>query len=102
MMILRVSKYLQYFNELNVKGLEFTDGFRCSDVHIFERLNDLSINIVELNFYQDQNKWKHILIPIEISKIDSDKFIDLLSYKNHIALNKKLNVFLGDRHRNFK
>ena len=22
----------------------------------------------ELNFYQDGNKWKHILIPIEISK----------------------------------
>ena len=27
--------------------------------------------------------------------------MDLLIYKNHYALNKKLNVFLGDHHKNF-
>ena len=32
----------------------------------------------ELNFYQDQNKWKYSLIPIEISKIDeSDRVLHL-------------------------
>ena len=49
-----------------------------------------------MNFYQDNNNWKHKLIPIEVSKNDSDKVIDLLIYKNHYALIKKLNVFLGN------
>ena len=54
----------------------------------------------ELNFYQDKDKWKHNLIPIEISKKESDRVVDLLIYKNHYALNKKFNVFLGDHHKN--
>ena len=87
----RVSKYEPYFNELNIEGFDFTNGFRCSDVCRFEKLNNLSINIYELGF--DQNK--HKLIPVEISKNESDKIIDLLIYKNHYVLNKKLNVFIG-------
>ena len=64
----RVSNYKQYFDELNIEGFDFTDGFRCSDVHRFEKLNNLSINIFGLNFYQDKNKWKHNLLPtIELS-----------------------------------
>ena len=46
-------------------------------------MNNLSINIFELNFYQDQNKWKHKLIPIEVSKNESDSGIDLSVYKDH-------------------
>ena len=61
----------------------------------------LSINIFELNFYQDKDKWKHNLIPIEISKIDSDRVVDLLMYKNHYVLIKKMNEFLRDHHKNF-
>ena len=97
----RVKNYLQYFNELNVDGFDFTNGFRCSDVHKFNELNNLSVNIYELNFYQDGDQWKHNLIPVEISKNESDTIIDLLIYKNHYALIKKLNVFLGDHHKNF-
>ena len=52
-------------------------------------------------FNQDKDKWKHNLIPIEFSKIDSDRVFDLLIYKKHFALIKKLNAFLGDHHRNF-
>ena len=59
----------------------------------FEKLNKLSINIYELGF--DENKYK--LIPNEISKNESDKVIDLLIYKNHYVLIKKLNVFIGKR-----
>ena len=66
-----------------------------------KKINKLYDNIFELNFYQDKNKWKHNLIPIEISRNDSDKVIDLLIYKNHYALIKKLNIFLGDHHKNF-
>ena len=97
----RVSNCKQYFKELKINGLDFTNGFKCSDVHKFEKLNSLSINIFELNFYQDKDKWKHNLNPIEISKNDSDRVIDLLIYKNHYALNNNLNVFLGDHHKNF-
>ena len=35
-----------------------------------------------MNFYQYQNKWRHKLIPVEVCKIDSDRVIDLLIYKN--------------------
>ena len=73
----RVSNYRQYFIELNIQGFDFTDGFKCSDVHKFNELNRLSLNIFELNFYQDQNQWKHKLIPIEVSKNSSDRVIDL-------------------------
>ena len=97
----RVNNYVQYFNELNFQNLDFTNGFRCNDVHRFNELNNLSVNIYELNFYQDGDRWKHNFIPIEISKNDSDKVIDLLLYKNHYALIKKLHVFLGDHHKNF-
>ena len=97
----RVNNYLQYFDELNFQNFDFTNDFKCSDVHKFNELNNLSVNIFELNFYQDGDKWKHNLIPIEISKNDSDKIIYLLIYKNHYALIKKLNVFLGDHHKNF-
>ena len=97
----RVSNYKQYFNELNIQDFDFTNGFRCSDVHKFNELNNLSVNIFELNFYQDQNQWKHKLIPIEISKNNSDRVIDLAIYKNHYILIKKLDVFLGDHNKKF-
>ena len=96
----RVNNYSQYFNELNFQNFDFTN-FLCSDVQRFNELNKLFVNIYELNFYQDGDKWKHNLIPIEISKIESDNVIDLLIYKNHYALIKKLHVFLGDHHISF-
>ena len=97
----RVSNYIQYFNEINFQSFDFTNGFKCSDVHKFNDLNNLSVNIFELNFYQDKTKWKHNLIPIEISKNESVRVVDLIIYKNHYELIKKLNVFLGDNHKNF-
>ena len=97
----RVSNYRQYFNELIIQDFDFTNGFKCSDVHKFNELNNLSVNIFELNFYQDQNQWKHKLIPIEVSKNNSDRVIDLAIYKNHYVLIKKLDVFLGDHNKKF-
>ena len=35
----RVSNCRQYFNELNIQAFNFTNGFKCSDVHNFEKLN---------------------------------------------------------------
>ena len=97
----RVSNYRQYFNELNVQGFDFSKGFKCCDVHKFNELNNLSVNIFELNFYQDQNQWKHKFIPIKVSKNDSDRVIHLAIYKNHYVLIKKLDVFLGDHNKKF-
>ena len=50
----RVSNYKKYFNELNFQSFDFTNGFKCSDVHKFNDINNLSVNIFELNFYQDK------------------------------------------------
>ena len=97
----RVNNYIKYFNELNFQSFDFTNGFKYSDVHRFNEINNLSVNIFELNFYEDGDNWKHNLIPIEISKNESDRVVDLLIYKNHYALIRKLNVFLGDHHKNF-
>ena len=97
----RVNNFVQYFNELSFQIFDFTIGFKCSDVHKFNELNNSSVNIYEINFYQDGDKWKHNLIPIEISKNESDNVIDLLIYKNHYALIEKLHVFLGNHNKSF-
>ena len=98
----RVSNYKQYFDELNTQGFDFGYGLNCNDLHRFNELNNLSINIFEINFYQDRKKWRHKLFPIEISKINSDRVIDLAFYKKHYTLIKKLDVFLGDHNKNLK
>ena len=41
----KVSNIRQNFNEINIDGFDFTNGFRCSDVHKLNELNNLSINI---------------------------------------------------------
>ena len=97
----RVSNYKQYFDELNIQCFDFSKGFTCSDVHKFNELNNLSVNIFELVFYQDQNQWKHKLIPIEISKNNLVKVIDVAIYKNHYVLIKKLDVFLGNQNKKY-
>ena len=97
----RVSNPKQYFSELNIDAFDFTNGFKCSDMQRFEKLNNLSINLYEINFYQDGDKWKQILLPIEISKNESDIVVDLLIYKKHYALIKKLPVFLGNHNKSF-
>ena len=73
----RVSNYKQYFNELNINGFDFSYGFKCSDVHRFNELNNLSINVFKISFYQDKIKWRYKLIPIEISRKNSVRVIDL-------------------------
>ena len=97
----RVSNYRQNFNELNIECFDFSNEFQCSDVHIFNEVNHLSINIFELKIYQGRNKWKNELIPIQVSKNESDRVIALAIYKNHFVRNKKLDVFLGDHHKKF-
>ena len=78
-----------------MRGFDFSNGFNCDDMQKFEKLNNLSINMFEINFYQEQYKWKHKLIPIGISKNGSDRVVDLLVYKNLYVFIKKINAFLG-------
>ena len=51
--------------------------------------------------YRDKHQWKHSLIPIEISRNDSDGVVDIFLYKNPCDLFKKFNAFLGDHHKKF-
>ena len=44
-----VSKYTQYFDESNIRSCDFENGFNCSDVYKFEKLDNLSIDIFELS-----------------------------------------------------
>ena len=64
-------------------------------------MNNLSINIFEKKIYQEQNKWRHKVIPIKTSKNNSGGVIDLGIYKNLFILFKKFNVFLRDHHKTF-
>ena len=41
----RISNYNQYLNELKFQSFDFTKGFKCSDVHKFNDINKLSVNI---------------------------------------------------------
>ena len=38
---------------------------------------------------------KHKLFPIEVSRNETDRLVDLQIYRTHYVLIKKLNVFLG-------
>ena len=84
----RNSNYRQYFNEININGSDFSTGFICNDVHRFKKVNNLSVNVFESNFYQDQIKWKHKLIPIEVilKKNISDRVVELIIFKIRYAL----------------
>ena len=55
----RVSNYKQYFDELSIQLFDFSYGFKCNDFHKFNEINNLSVNIFELVFYQHQNNWRH-------------------------------------------
>ena len=92
----RISNHRQNFNEIFIEEFDFSNGFICNDVHRFNKLNKLSLSKFELHFYQNQNGWKYKLIPIEFGENVSDRVIDLLIYKTHYALIKKLNVFSGN------
>ena len=38
----------QCFDEINFRGFDFTNGFKCSEVHRFEIVNNLFSNMKEL------------------------------------------------------
>ena len=46
----RLSKFRQYFDEKNIDGFNFSNGFKFSDVQKFQKTNNLSIDIIELSF----------------------------------------------------
>ena len=95
----RVSIYREYFGELKTDGLEFP--FKTSDVTKLESMKNLAIIIFELQFYQEGINRKHKLIPIEVIENNSETVIDLVIYKNHYALIRKLHVCLGSKKAKF-
>ena len=90
----RVGKYEPYRDELNITNIDFTNGMRIGDIPRFEKLNPtLSINVFEYSTEED-NEYK--IVPLYISKHNENRrIIDLILYKNHYILPKKLLVFIG-------
>ena len=64
-------------------------------------MNNLAINIFELQFYQEGIKREHKLILVEVSGNNSEMVVDLVIYKNHYAVIKKLHVILGNHNSKF-
>ena len=92
----RVSKYDKHFNKIRIGDIDLSKGMFVTDVPKFERLNNnLSINIFELQNNKDE---KNSIVPLYISKNNLDKtIVDLLLYKNHYLLIKKLHTLLNNR-----
>ena len=89
----RVNKYKPFINELNINDIDLTDGMKIKDINKFEKLNNnQSINVFELE--KDKT-----LVPLYISENYLDKtIIDLLLYKNHYILIKKLHLYINNSH----
>ena len=69
---------MQYFDEVNIDRFDFPNGFKCTDVYIFEKLTNESIN---KNWIKFASSWKWIetkKIPTEFSKNDSVRVVDLM------------------------
>ena len=65
----------QFFDELSFEGLDFKNGFKCNAMHNFEKLNNSSFNVFEINYYQDQDRWKQFSIPIATNKMNQIEFL---------------------------
>ena len=57
-------------------------------------LDNLCVNNLQVSFCQDQSTWQLELLPIEISKNDSDRVVDLVIFKNQFNLTEKVRLFL--------
>ena len=92
----KVSICRQYFDELHIQGFDFSHGLKCNDVHNCEKLNNFSIQIFQLKYYKESyGVYRNRIVPVKISKNNSDRVVDLLLYRNQYILIKTLHVFLG-------
>ena len=89
-----LSKYGQFFDQINIWIFNITKGLKRGDVQKIHKMKKLSKNLLEIRFYQVENERKHKVIPIEISKNNSYRVVYLMIYKNHSIL-KVLHVFSG-------
>ena len=81
----RVSYYENHFHELNQSDIQFP--MKIKDIPIFERLNNLNINVFVLSAYDKS------LSPKYVNKNYYDEQIDLLLYENHYCLITNLHNF---------
>ena len=85
----RISNNRECFTELSNQVFDFSNRSKCSDVNNFEKLYNFFSIIFELNFNQNHKEWKQKLIPVEISKNNTNRVFDLLIYKNHYVIINK-------------
>ena len=73
----RVSIYEQYFDEINFEGFDFTNRFKCSDVYKFEKLINLSINILNYISIKIKTNGNIIWYLLKLVKMNQ---IELMTY----------------------
>ena len=97
----RVTKYKEYENEINMKGIEYPVSIK--DISKVEKQNYLSINVFAL---ENQTN-KQSLYPVRTSNVECENIIDLLYIESdgntHYCLIKDLDSFKYDnnKHKSF-
>ena len=97
----RVTKYKEYENKINMKGIEYPVSIK--DIPKVEKQNNLSINLFAL---ENQTN-KQSLYPVYVSNIESENVVDLLYIESdentHYCLIKDLDSFMCDKnnHKSF-
>ena len=97
----RVTKYKEYENEINMKGIEYPVSIK--DISKVEKQNYLSINVFAL---ENQTN-KQSLYPVRTSNVECKNIIDLLYIESdgntHYCLIKDLDSFKYDnnKHKSF-
>ena len=71
----RVSIYSQYVEEINIQGLDFSNGFKCSDVHKYEKLKKICRNIFEKIYIKMETVGNIIQILLRLVKMDQIKLV---------------------------
>ena len=90
----RVTKYIPYRDELNITNNNFSNGMKIVEIPRFERINPtISVNFFVYSTEEDKD---YKLVWLYISKLNENKrIIDLILYKIHYILLKKLHDFIG-------
>ena len=74
-------------------ALIFQKNSKCDGVHRLGNKNIFSKAVFGLNYYRVRKKWKHKIIPIELSENDSDGVVGLLIFLNFFQVPFKNKIY---------
>ena len=72
----RESSYPHYTSVLNLQGIKFP--VLLKDIDVFERLNDISINVYSIEKKMEEKKIKIVILPIRLTNDRKNKHVNLL------------------------